>query len=92
MKRKCGISKRESVQFGSAQDILNDLFPKMLLEDLEDSLKELGRNGFLNNFYADNTVYNCTLTDYAIVTIEKLPKDDLKTISKFISAFIKFIP
>ena len=34
MQRQCGKSKRESVSFGSAENIRNLLFPEMLLEDV----------------------------------------------------------
>ena len=88
MQRKCGKPKREAIQFGSAKDIKELLFPDLILEDLEDSLRELGRNGFLKNFYANNTVYYCTLTDSAIVAIESLPEGALLTLAKFVSFFI----
>ena len=88
MQRKCGKPKREAIQFGSAKDIKGTLFPDLIFEDLEDSLRELGSNGLLKNFYADDTVYQCALTDSAIVTIENLPKSALLTLAKFVVSFI----
>lgn len=63
-------------------------FPDLLLEDVEDSLRELGRNNFLNNLYADDTVYTCRLSDFAIATMENLPKETFNSITDFIAKFI----
>ena len=88
-KRTHGFSKSSSKNFGSAKEIHNDFFSEFLLEDVEDSLRELGRNGFLDNLYADNTIYVCDLSDYAISTMESLPKDFLVSIADFA---LKFVP
>lgn len=87
-RRNHGFSKSSSKNFGSAKTVQSDFFPEFLLEDVEDSLRELGRNNFLDNKYADNTVYICYLSDYAIATMENLPKETLASIGNFISNFI----
>ncbi len=87
-RRNHGFSKSESKNFDSAEYIHDTFFPELPLEDVEDSLRELGRNNFLNNLYADDTVYCCHLSDYAIATLEALPKETLKSIADFISKFI----
>lgn len=87
-RRKHGSSKSEAKSFDSAESIQKDFFPNMLLEDLEDSLRELGHNDFLNNTYADNTVYVCLLSDLAIATMESQAKENLLSIADFISKFI----
>lgn len=87
-RRKHGTSKAESRSFDSAQSIQKDFFPDMLLEDLEDSLRELGRNDFLDNLYADGTVYHCALSDFGISTMESQKKETLLSIADFISKFI----
>lgn len=87
-RRKHGFSKTSSKEFGSAKDIHDKHFPDVLLEDVEDSLRELDRNNFLNNFYADYTVYDCELSDYAIATLDALPRETLLSIADFISKFI----
>ena len=86
-RRNHGFSKSFSKNFQSANFIHQNLFPDLLLEDVEDTLRELGRNNFLNNFYADNTIYYCTLSDDAIVAMEALPAEIFKSVKKFISTF-----
>ncbi|MGN0405302.1 MAG: hypothetical protein ACI4F1_08780 [Bariatricus sp.] len=87
-RRKHGFSKSNSKNFVSAEFIHENFFPDSLLEDVEDSLRELGRCGYLDNTYADDTVYICHLSDYAIATLEELPKETLLSIADFISKFI----
>lgn len=79
---KHGFTKSDSKDFNNAEDIQKKFFPELLLEDVEDSLRELGRNDFLNNLYADNTVYDCRLSDYAIATMENLPKENFNSITE----------
>lgn len=87
-RRKHGFSKIDSKKFGSANSIQESFFPEIPLPDIEDSLRELDRNDFLVNFYADDTIYDCVLSDYAIATLEDLPKETLLSIADFISKFI----
>lgn len=87
-RRKHGFNKSDSKDFNNAEEIQKNFFPNLLLEDVEDSLRELGRNGFLNNLYADDTVYNCRLSDYAITTMENLPKETFNSNTDFIAKFI----
>lgn len=87
-RRKHGSSKSKAKNFDSAKSIQENFFPKMLLEDVEDSLRELGRNDFLDNFYADNTIYFCSLSDFAISTMESQAKETLLNIADFITKFI----
>ena len=63
-------------------------FPDWSLEDIEDVLRELGRNNFLNNLYADDTVYDCELSNSAIVKMESQKKETLLSVADFISKFI----
>ena len=87
-RRKQGISKSKAKNFDSAQHIDSTLFSDWSLEDIEDTLRELGRNKFLNNYYADQTIYHCELSDPAIVTMENQKKETLLSIADFISKFI----
>lgn len=87
-KRNHGFSKSDSKNFGSAKAIHENYFPDLLFEDIVDSLRELGRNEFLDNLYADNTVYTCKLSDHAITTMENLPKETIFSVANFISNFI----
>ena len=63
-------------------------FPDWSLEDVEDILRELGRNGFLNNYHANNTIYNCYLSDAALVKMENQKKESFLTVADFITKFI----
>ncbi len=87
-RKKSGTSKLKAKNFDSANSIQENFFPKMLLEDVEDSLRELERNDFLNNFYADNTIYFCSLSDSAIALMESQTKETLLNIADFIAKFI----
>ena len=87
-RRKQGISKSKAKNFDSAQHIHSTFFSDWSLENIEDTLRELGRNKFLNNYYADQTIYHCELSDHAIVTMENQKKETLLSIADFISKFI----
>lgn len=88
LRRSCGKSRRESKRFGSPERIREVLSLDMLPEDLDDSLVELKRNGFIKGLCCNNSVDLCELTDYAIVTLEQLPSDALSTLAKFLAHFI----
>ncbi len=87
-RRSAGSSKSDAVCFLSAESIRDDFFPDLLLEDVEDALRELGSEGYLNNLYADDTIALCFLTNDAITSIEQLPIDTLKSLLSFVSNFL----
>lgn len=88
VRRDNQVPRSRAKEFGSAKTIHTLLFPDWFLEDIEDVLRELGRNGFLNNCYADNTIYDCSISDYAIVKMETQKKETFFTVADFISKFI----
>lgn len=88
VRRDNRVSRSKAKEFGSAENIQSLLFPDWELEDIVDALRELGRNGFVNNFNADNTVYTCNLADSAIVIMENQKKETLLSVVDFISKFI----
>ena len=88
VRRDNHVPRARAKEFGSAESIHSSLFPDWSLEDIEDVLRELDRNGFLNNHYADDTVYDCELSDSAIVKMESQKKETLLTVADFISKFI----
>ncbi len=88
LRRKQGDSKSKARNFISAQYIHSTFFSDWRLEDVEDTIRELGRNNFLNNCYADNTIYHCELSDLALVTMENQKKETFLSIADFISKFI----
>lgn len=87
-RRDRNISRSRAKCFSSAESIQTSFFPDWSLEDVEDILRELGRNGFLNNYHADNTIYNCYLSDSALVKMENQKKEVFLTVSDFIAKFI----
>lgn len=58
VRRDGNVSRSRAKCFSSAESIHASLFPDWSLEDVEDVLRELGRNGFLDNSYADDTIYD----------------------------------
>lgn len=88
VRRDNHVPRSRAKEFDSAESIRSFLFPNWSLEDIEDVLRELGHNGFLNNFYAGGTIYTCELSDAAIVKMENQTKETLLSIADFISKFI----
>ena len=86
-RKKNNTPKIDAKSFGSASMIRDSMFPDWILEDVEESLRELGRNGFLNNLYADDTVCECLLTDSAIITLKNQKKNIFLSVADFISKF-----
>lgn len=87
-KIKTGDSRIHAKNIGSAEAIKEQLFPDKLVADIEDLLRELDRNGFLDITYADNIPYYGSLSDYAISTMESQTKETLLSIADFVSKFI----
>lgn len=82
------ISKSKALLFSSSAEMQQLLFSSMSVEDVDECICELGRNGYTNNFYASDLVYSFSLTDLAIVTLENQTKDTLLSVADFISKFI----
>ena len=82
------VPRSRSKEFGSAESIHASLFPDFSLEDIEDVLRELDRNNYVNNLYASDTIYNCRLSDDAIMTMENQRKEVFLNVADFISKFI----
>ena len=55
-RRKVGQPKREALFFNSVQNIHDDLCPEMLIDDVDEAMRELDRVGYLNNDYGDMTI------------------------------------
>lgn len=87
-RRNVRVSRSESKYFKSAESVQENFFPDWSLEDVEDTMRELSRNNFLNNVYADGTIYDCELSDYAISVMESQKKETFLSVADFISKFI----
>ena len=82
------VQAKRAVHFDNAKSVHENFMPDEQLEDVESYMIELENNSFLDNFYADGTIYYCDLTDFAICKMEELPKNTLLSIADFISKFI----
>lgn len=87
-RREEGLSESKSRSFGSSALIQEVVSPDIPLEDIDEYIRELSMNNFCNVMYADDTVYACDLSPYAISVLETLPKENLLSIAEFISKFI----
>lgn len=87
-RRNVRVSRSESKYFKSSESVQENFFPDWSLEDVEDTMRELSRNNFLNNVYADGTIYDCELSDYAISVMENQKKETFLSVADFISKFI----
>lgn len=76
-KRKDGISKGRAKFLGSAEQIHQNIVPKWVFEDVEETLWELSRAGLLDCIPADNTVYMAIMADAGIIYMESRFKDGL---------------
>lgn len=87
-RRKHGVSRSESALFSSAEVLQSDFFPDIPLEDVEDSLCELGQNGYLHNYSSDNTIALFILQNDAIAELENRNAEIFFSIADFVSKFI----
>lgn len=69
-RRSEGKSKRTSSYFGSSEDVLDSFFGEWNLEDLDDTLIELHRLNYVHCLFADDTVYDFSLTPTGIEYME----------------------
>ena len=87
-RRKAGLSFSEACNFISGKSVHENFFPGMSYKDVDHSLRQLGRNNYLNNMYADNEVYHCVLSNDAVAYMESLPKETFLSVADFVSKFI----
>ena len=88
-RRNSDIPKSRAKYFDSASFVQTSLCPYLTLDDVEESLRELGTAGFLHNFYADNTVYSIVLENDAIVFMENRFK---KALLKLLILLLNLFP
>ena len=87
-RRNAGLSFSEACNFISGKSVHENFFPDMSYEDVDHSLRQLGKNNYLNNMYADNEVYHCVLSNDAVAYMESLPKETFLSVADFVSKFI----
>lgn len=87
-RRKSGLSIPKASNFVSGRSVHENLFPELSYEDVDYSLRNLGKCNYLKNMYADNEIYCCTLSNDAISYMEDLPKETFLSVADFVSKFI----
>lgn len=87
-KRHSGLSKSDAAAFGSSQDIHDILLPDWLVEDIDETCRELDSADMLICFYADECAYHVSLSDSCIVYMENRFKNGLKDVLSFLAQFI----
>lgn len=83
-----GLSRSDAKSFGSIDEICTDMFSDIRIEDLDDRLRELHREGYLVCDYGDDSIYDVELTTKAISELESKTKNQILSIADFISKFI----
>lgn len=83
-----GFSRSDARSLGSIDEIYTELFPDIKIDDLDDCLRELDREGFLNCDYGSDSIYDSELTTSAIELLENRTKNQILSIADFISKFI----
>lgn len=91
-KRSNGIPKSQASYAGSSEDMQSNFFPKWCLEDVDETCRELDRAGMLYCLYADNVVYESTLSDQAIIYMENRFENKVNRVLDYILKIKSMIP
>lgn len=91
-KRKSGMSKSSSNEFGSSHAIHETLLPDWQFDDVNETCFELARAGFIVIDYGDNIVTQASITDSGISFMENRFKNGLAGVVDFLTKFIPNIP
>ncbi len=83
--RKSGMSKSDAKNFGSSHIIHEQLLPKWLFDDVDDTCRELDRAGMLDCLYGDDIASNVMISDSGISYMENRFKNGLSEVVEFIS-------
>lgn len=86
--RSNGLSRSDSKDIGSSEQVQKSLFPDWSVSDVDDCMCELSRNGYLHTHHASDLIYESELTDEAIVVMENQKKETLLNIANFLAQFI----
>lgn len=90
--RSNGMGKSIAKNMGSSEDIQKDVFPNWSLEDVDETCRELSRTEMLDCLYADDSIYLSSLTDNAIIYMEKRFENNVNKVVDFISKLKSLIP
>ena len=77
---------------GGSDDIHSELMSKWRLADVDETCRELGRAGLLDNFYAGDKVYFVQLSDNGIIYMENRFVDGLTSVLDYMGKIKTAIP
>lgn len=84
-RRKSGMSKAEAKHLGGSKYIFLHFLSEWTFEDVDETCRELDRAGLLNCSYADNIVWDATLSDNAIIYMENRFKNGISEVIETIA-------
>lgn len=90
--RKSGNSKYKARFFGSSHDIHNKLLSKWMVEDVDETCRELARAGVVECLYADDIAYEVVLNDAGIIYMEERFKNNIKSVLDYLAKIKSLIP
>lgn len=91
-KRKNGMPKSKAKMYGGSKQIHQDILPKWLFEDVDETCLELSRAGLVKCFSADNIVLRLIITDDGIIYMENRFKNNVKSVFDYMVKIKEFIP
>lgn len=87
-KRQQGIAKSKAAYLGSSESIHKNYMSKWMFEDVDETCRELHRSKLLYCAYADDVVWEATLSDIGVVYMEGRFGRNLKKVIDYLSPLI----
>lgn len=78
-----GVAKSDAKIIGDAKSV-NELAKDWMLEDVVETMSELGKAEYIKNTYADNTIYFSVLLDKSIIYFENKNINTIKSIADWL--------
>ena len=82
------MPRSDARSFGSADDIFAEMSEDIRIEDLEDCLRELHREGYMVCDFGSDSIADSELTTKAIEELKNKTKNQILSIADFLSKFI----
>ena len=82
------MARSDARSFGSSDSILTEIYEDMRIEDLDDCLRELHREGYMICDFGSDSIADSELTTKAIEELENKTKNQILSIADFLSKFI----
>lgn len=91
-RRKEGKTRKESMYFGSLEEVHSQIMPEWQLEDVKSVFFELKKYNFLSGTPASNTVWYIALQTEAVAMLETTFKDKMDSALAFAAKIKNAIP